>query len=175
MGSRVSVRRARPDEADASLLASLGARLFEQAFGALNEPGDVRLFLAATYAPHLQLAELEDVDRVAWIAESDGEPVGYALLRRGSRSELVPARSPAEVQRIYVDRSQHGLGAGHDLMSACVDQARAWGCDVLWLGTWNRNARGLAFYEKWGFRHAGTQRFLVGTDSQVDYVLALAL
>jgi GNAT superfamily N-acetyltransferase len=85
------------------------------------------------------------------------------------------AHHPAEVQRIYADRAWHGRGVGSALLKACVEQSRAWACDVLWLGVWEQNPRGIAFYEKWGFRRVGAQRFLVGTDSQRDHVMALGL
>jgi ribosomal protein S18 acetylase RimI-like enzyme len=174
---RVVVRRAAATEADARLLAALGARLFTGTFGAMNDPDDLRLFLAQTYSSELQLAELRDANRATWIAEAGEarEPVGYAMTRRESKSPHVDARRPAELQRIYADRSWHGHGVGKALLDACIDQARAWGCDVLWLGVWERNPRGIAFYEKWGFRRVGAQRFLVGTDSQRDHVMALPL
>ena len=171
----VVVRRADSNEADARLLAALGARLFEDAFGAMNDPDDLRLHLARTYSPDLQLAELRDANRATWIAEANGEAVGYAMARRESKSPHIVARYPAEVQRIYADRSWHGRGVGGALLTACVEQSRAWGCDVLWLGVWEQNPRGIAFYEKWGFRRVGEQRFLVGTDSQRDHVMALGL
>jgi ribosomal protein S18 acetylase RimI-like enzyme len=171
----VVVRRADSNEAEARLLAALGARLFEDAFGAMNDPDDLRLFLARTYSPDLQLAELRDANRATWIAEANGEAVGYAMARRESKSPHVVARHPAEVQRIYADRSWHGRGVGSALLKACVEQSRAWGCDVVWLGVWEQNPRGIAFYEKWGFRRVGKQRFLVGTDSQRDHVMALDL
>jgi len=171
----VVVRRAGTNEHDAGLLAALGARLFEEAFGPMNEPENVQLFLAKTYSPDLQLADLRDTDRAAWVAEADGEAIGYAIARLGSRSPSVFARRPAELQRIYAARAWHGRGVGAALMDACVAQARAWGCDVLWLGVWEENPRGIAFYEKAGFRRVGEQRFLVGTDSQRDHVMALSL
>jgi ribosomal protein S18 acetylase RimI-like enzyme len=43
---------------------------------------------------------------------------------------------------------------------------------VIWLGTWDQNARGIRFYEKWGFEKVGTQTFLLGTDPQSDVVMA---
>lgn len=171
----VGIRRAAATDADARLLAELGARLFVDTFGAMNEPEKLRLFLANTYTRDLQLAELRDPARAVWIVEARGEPVAYAMLRRDSRSSFVDARRPVELQRIYADRSWHGRGVGKALLQACVDQARAWDCDVLWLGVWERNPRGIAFYEKWGFRRIGEQRFLVGTDSQRDHVMALRL
>jgi diamine N-acetyltransferase len=171
----VEIRRAVATDADARLLADLGARLFADAFGTMNGPDDLRVYLANTYSPDRQLAELRDESRAVWIAESRGEPVGYAMLRRDSRSSCVDAQRPVEVQRIYADRSWHGRGVGRALFDACVEQAHAWECDVVWLGVWERNPRAIAFYEKWGFRRVGEQRFLVGTDSQHDQVMALRL
>jgi len=175
LASGLVVRRAVSTETDARLLAALGARLFDDAFGAMNNPDDLRLFLARTYSPDLQLDELRDANRATWIAEANGEAVGYAMARRESTSPHVVARHPAELQRIYADRAWHGRGVGAALLGACVEQSRAWGCDVLWLGTWDQNPRGIAFYEKWGFRRVGEKRFLVGTDSQRDHVMALTL
>lgn len=171
----VEIRRALATDDDARLLSALAERLFTETFGAMNDRENLRLFVAGTYSPDLQLAELRDRDRAVWIAESRGEPVGYAMVRRGSESPAVDARRSAELQRIYADRSWHGRGVGKALLDTCVDQSRAWHCDVLWLGVWERNPRGIAFYEKSGFRRVGEQRFLVGTDSQRDHVMALNL
>jgi len=170
-----TVRRADPTDDDAILLSSLGARLFQEAFGPANNADDLSAFLAATYSPAKQLAELGDPARQAWIAESGGEAVGYALLRRHARSVHVVAADPAEVQRIYVARSLHGHGVADLLMRACMDQARAWEADALWLGVWERNPRAIAFYARWGFRQVGEQRFLVGSDAQRDHVMMLSL
>jgi ribosomal protein S18 acetylase RimI-like enzyme len=56
-------------------------------------------------------------------------------------------------------------------MDAVVAAARSRGARTLWLGVWERNARGIAFYRKCGFRPAGTQTFVLGTDPQRDLVL----
>jgi ribosomal protein S18 acetylase RimI-like enzyme len=42
---------------------------------------------------------------------------------------------------------------------------------ALWLSVFSENRRALSFYERWGFRIVGTQRFLVGTDPQLDYLM----
>jgi ribosomal protein S18 acetylase RimI-like enzyme len=60
-------------------------------------------------------------------------------------------------------------------MRACVEQARAWHCDVLWLGVWEHNPRAIAFYEKQGFRKVGRHTFMVGSDVQYDDVMARPL
>jgi ribosomal protein S18 acetylase RimI-like enzyme len=56
-----------------------------------------------------------------------------------------------------------------------LDEARAHGHDVLWLGVWEHNARARAFYARWGFSEVGEMNFLLGSDPQRDLVLALKL
>jgi GNAT superfamily N-acetyltransferase len=162
--------------ADAPLLTRFAARLFEETFGPDNDPADMRAYLAGAFSEQRQTEELSDPNRVGWIAEDAvGEPIGYALLRRGSRADGVTADRPAEVQRIYSVREWHGRGVGNALMSACVDQARAWGCDVLWLAVWERNPRAITFYQKAGFEKVGRTTFKLGNDIQYDHVMARSL
>ena len=168
-----TIRLRRATTADARLLAELAARLFEDTFGPDNDPEDMRAYLAGAFSEEKQLAELADEERAVWLAlDSAGRAIGYAVMRRGTHSNGIVAERPAEVQRIYADRSWHGRGTGRALMSACMEQARAWGCDVLWLAVWERNPRAIAFYEKSGFRKVGRQTFLLGRDVQHDDVMA---
>lgn len=166
----ITVRRA--DVRDAAALSDIAARLFEQTFGAANTPEDMREFLASTYTVEKQTAELADPDRATWLVLANDTPFGFAQLRRGTTSDGVVAERPAEVQRIYVDRSLQGRRVAQTLMTHCVDQARAWGCDVLWLAVWEENPRAIAFYEKEGFRKVGVQDFQLGSDTQHDQVMA---
>jgi diamine N-acetyltransferase len=170
----VLIRRA--VDADAPLLAEIGARLFEQTFGRENTADDMQAYLAGAFSPTIQRAELGDAQNAVWIAESEsGEAVGYALLRRGTRSDGVDGERPAEIQRIYADRSLHGSGLGARLMQEYISQARAWGCDMIWLAVWERNPRAIAFYEKHAFRRVGRQTFQLGADLQHDWVMARVL
>jgi ribosomal protein S18 acetylase RimI-like enzyme len=168
------IRRATTD--DAGMLAALAARLFEDAFGPDNDPEDMRAYLAGSFSEEKQRQEIEDRDRVVFIAlGSSDQAIGYAIMRRGTRGAGITGERPAEVQRIYSERAWHGRGVGAALMQACVEQARVWGCDVLWLAVWERNPRALAFYEKSGFRKVGRQTFILGKDLQHDDVMLLPL
>jgi ribosomal protein S18 acetylase RimI-like enzyme len=161
---------------DAALLARVGAELFAAAFGAQNDPNDLKTYLATAFSPSIQHAELADADRATWIAEApDGAPAGYAMLKRGARSVAVAANHPAEIQRFYVGPPFQGHGLAQALMSVCVEQARDWGCDALWLSVWELNPRAVAFYEKSGFRKVGRQDFMVGSDRQHDHVMSRTL
>ena len=162
--------------ADAALLARVGAELFAAAFGAQNDPNDLKMYLATAFSPSIQHAELADVDRATWIAKSpEGAPAGYAMMKRGARSAAVAATHPAEVQRFYIAPLLQGSGLAQALMSACLEQARDWGCDALWLGVWELNPRAVAFYKKFDFRKVGRQDFMVGSDRQHDHVMSLTL
>ena len=161
---------------DAGLLASLGARLFEEAFGTANAPDDMRAYLATAFSVETQAAELSDPDRVTVLATSaEGDPIGYAMLKYRRDLESVAAVEPVELQRIYVDRRWHGRGVGNALMERCVTLARAAGAGAIWLGVWQENPRAIAFYRRLGFEVVGTQTFQLGTDRQEDFIMARSL
>ena len=60
-------------------------------------------------------------------------------------------------------------------MERALEIARKGGHDILWLGVWERNFRAQAFYQKYGFTRVGSHGFRLGTDEQVDWVLARPL
>jgi ribosomal protein S18 acetylase RimI-like enzyme len=167
----ITIRRATID--DALLLSRLGARLFENTFGAANHPDDMRDYLRSAFSLESQHAALEDPAVVAFIAEDAGHAaIGYAVMKRGSRAAGVTGAKPVEVQRIYSDHAWHGRGVGALLMHACIEQAHTWHGDELWLGVWENNPRAIAFYEKTGFRVVGRQSFQLGRDLQQDLVMS---
>jgi GNAT superfamily N-acetyltransferase len=166
--------------ADSAALSALGAKLFEQTFGVDNTPEDMQAYLAESFTPERQAAELAEPNRMTWIVEdAGGAGVGYAVLIRGETSQFVDGNRPAELRRIYVDRSLHGRpvdqrgrGASVILLEQCLAQAKDWGCDVIWLAVWERNPRAMRFYEKNGFRVVGKKVFQLGGDVQHDFVMA---
>jgi ribosomal protein S18 acetylase RimI-like enzyme len=174
MMGKFAIRLASVD--DASELTGVAGRLFEQAFGAANEPENMRVYLAAAFSPDAQTEELADPERATFVAtDPHGTPIGYAMLRRGRLAAGVIAIKPVELQRIYVDSAWHGRRLGDALMERCIEQARAWGCDVLWLGVWQENPRAIAFYRRAGFVTVGVQTFMLGRDLQHDFVMARSL
>ena len=156
---------------DAALLAELGARTFRETFEQHSSGPDLEAFLAATYDPAIQRAELADPARPARILEVDGVPVGFLQLRLGHREPGVPGERPVELQRIYLLRTAQGGGRGAALMAEAVEMARAWGADVLWLGVWEKNENAIAFYKRMGFSQMGTHEFFMGSERQTDLIM----
>jgi diamine N-acetyltransferase len=168
-----AVRRATP--ADAAVVARLGRETFAETFAADNTPGDLAAFLDETYGAPQQARELADRDGACFLAESAGEAVGYVQLRAKTPPSGVPGHPALEIARLYVRASWQGRGPGSALMRAALDEAAARGARAVWLGVWERNAKAIAFYRKWGFESVGMQIFHVGRDPQTDHVMARRL
>jgi len=167
------IRRA--TENDAALLAELGARTFSETFGSQNTPEDMAAYLAASFGPELQRAELADPRNMFLIAENDGVAIGYAHLRTGEAPACVSGPKPIELSRLYVSSRFHGSGVGARLMEACLTEARQVGYQTIWLGVWKQNVRAQAFYQRWNFSVAGEQVFQLGADRQMDWLMERSL
>jgi ribosomal protein S18 acetylase RimI-like enzyme len=160
---------------DAQLLADLGARTFKQAFGADNNPDDLAAYLASAFGPAIQRAELTDPANVFLIASVGDVPAGYTKLGLAEVTARVPGDRPAEIVRIYADQPWIGCGVGSALMGSALALLSERGHDAAWLSVWERNQRGIAFYQKWGFEAVGRQVFMVGGDAQQDLVMSRRL
>lgn len=174
----LAIRRAAP--ADAPRLSAFAARTFVDTFGADNTPEDMALYLAETFTPERQRAEVADPGGVVLLAEMLGaggvrELAGYAHLVAGPAPAAVAGPAPVELSRFYVAAPWHGRGVAAALMGAVLGAARARGARTLWLGVWERNARAARFYEKCGFRRVGAHAFVLGRDVQTDWLMARGL
>lgn len=168
--------RVRPATADdASLLAEMGARTFYDTFVKSTKPEDMAAYLAASFSPEIQAAELADPLSSFFIAETDGAASGYAQLRAGEAEACVSGANPVELVRLYVSQEWFGRGVGAALMRECIEEARRAGHRTMWLGVWEHNERAQSFYRKWNFRVVGDHIFLVGSDPQTDLIMERAL
>ncbi|MFD1871255.1 GNAT family N-acetyltransferase [Hymenobacter bucti] len=173
---RISIAKANP--ATAARLAALGSQTFRETFAADNTPEDMAAFLAQTYGPDIQLAELQQPRHVFLLAEMQGELVGFAKLWRDSALGLAagePAAGRLEIKQLYVAEAWIGTGLGAALMRRVLDLAQAENCTALVLGVWERNERAKAFYQRLGFREIGEHTFTLGADVQRDLILRKGL
>jgi ribosomal protein S18 acetylase RimI-like enzyme len=168
-----TIRRA--SENDAALLAELGARTFYDSFAAQNTPENMAAYLAASFSPEQQRAELDDPQNTFLISEADGVAIGYAQLRAGKPPASVSDPKAIELVRLYVSSSFQGSGIGGRLMEACLAEARQAGYQTIWLGVWQQNTRAQAFYERWNFSVVGDHVFRLGADPQLDWLMERSL
>jgi len=150
----------------------MASELFAQTFAAHNREDDLRDYLAKAFGEGQQTRELGDASNLIWIAEDmRAKTIGYAHVKLGSAAASVQVTKPSELARIYTDREWHGRRVGAELLRTCVDAAVDWGASPIWLGVWKQNPRGIAFYEKNGFRIVGEQTFHLGSDPQHDWIM----
>jgi ribosomal protein S18 acetylase RimI-like enzyme len=165
------IRRA--TAADAERVAALAERTFRDTFAADNSPDDMDAYVRDSFSVDRVRAEVADDANTFLLAFADGgeQPTGYAKLRTGTTEPNVSGPYPVELERLYVDRSAIGHGVGAALMRAALDEARSAGYRTVWLGVWERNARAISFYEKWGFEIVGDHVFRLGSDAQRDLIM----
>jgi GNAT superfamily N-acetyltransferase len=168
-----TIRQAVPS--DALALSSFAAAAFADTFAADNTPEDMAAYLAGAFGEARQRAELSDPAWTVLLAERGGELMGYAMLR----DDAVPASvsgiaagSAMEIARLYAGRRWIGTGVGAALMQRCIELAVTRGREWVWLAVWERNARAIAFYARWGFTDVGSQLFQLGADRQTDRIMA---
>jgi len=166
----LAIRRATPADVDA--FSAFGRRVAIETFATQNDPSDFAMYLAATFGPAQQSAEIADPAGAVLLAEAAGELAGYVYVRAVPAPECVEGRQPVEIARLYVAAAWHGRGVARALMAAAATEARRRGGHTLWLGVWERNPRAIAFYTKCGFRDVGSHVFMIGTDAQTDRLMA---
>src|SRR5688572_24576883 len=98
---------------DAPALSRIAADTFRETFESENTPEDMARYLADTFTPEQQAADIADAASVMLLAEHDGgsdarELVGYAHLVSGPVPDKVRGPAPIELKRLYVARAWHG-------------------------------------------------------------------
>ena len=157
---------------DAQVLAEFARRMFDEAFGALNDPGQLAKHLAKSFGREHQARELADAGWTTLLAEHDGQLLAYAQLRAAPAPACVHGAESVELVRFYVDGAWQGQGLAHVLMDHILAAAAARGAQTVWLSVWQVNARAVAFYRRRGFQIIGVRTFHVGDDPQTDWVMA---
>jgi GNAT superfamily N-acetyltransferase len=175
MGAENGLTVRRATAPDAAAVAELAARTFTDAFAADNRSEDIAAHVSRWYGERQQRSEIEDPEIVTLLVEEHDRPIAYAQVRRAVAPPCVRGEKAIELARFYVDLPWHGRGVARLLMTAVERAARELGGLSLWLGVWERNPRAIAFYAKCGFRDAGSQIFIVGSDPQTDRVMVRPL
>ena len=167
--TEASFRRA--ESRDAELLAEMGRRTFEVAFGPKNDAEDIQNYLDKSFSLAQIQSELEDSDSVFLLAYQRDNLIGYSKLIANKGHECLEGDGLAELQRIYVEPVAIGSGIGSQLLQANIEQGRLDGHQAIWLGVWEENKKAIRFYQRHGFSKKCTQEFMLGRDLQYDWVM----
>ena len=161
---------------DAAAVAELAERTFRETFAPDNSAADMNAYCKTAFGVEVQRAEIALPGSHFLLVEEGGAMVAYAHLRDDKKPPpSVTGAAPILLSRFYVDAPRHGTGLAQTLMGAVFVAARRRGARTLYLTVWDRNPRARKFYQKLGFVEVGTEPFVLGTDHQIDIIVAREL
>lgn len=170
-----TIRRCAADDAPA--VASLGARLFTEAYGPTHPEPELSRYLARSFSVEGVREAISDDDTSIFVVEdSSGVPTAYAYLRATPEPPSgVEGRHPFEIVRFYVDGATQGRGVGAALMDSCLRDAKERGGDVVWLQVWKEAPWAVGFYHRVGFSVVGSAPFYFGDQVGDDHIMSRPL
>lgn len=145
----VVIRRAKP--ADAEAMGFVGPAAYAIAYAYMWDDSAAFARQLATFSAAACRDFLARPDARAWVAEIDGDVVGFLTMVLNSPNPVDAAASGAEFPRIYLLPGSGRLGLGRQLMDAAVAAARAEGQQHVWLAVKGSADSAHAAYLKWGF------------------------
>lgn len=166
---RTIIRRATAE--DAETVANIGARTFADTFGHLYPPKDLAAFLGQSHSALAAAHDLADPRKAIWLAEADGQAIGYALA--GPCTLPHPEVTPAcgELKRLYLLKDRQGAGLGGRLFAEAMAWLQADGPRTVWIGVWSENHGAQRLYARQGFVKAGEYGFRVGGTTDLEFIL----
>jgi diamine N-acetyltransferase len=159
------------DSTDAALIADISRRTFWDSFAGENTPANMEKFMSGEFAREKLMDEVGRPGSIFLLAYQGQVPVGYVKMRESKSPEELSSLRVVEIARLYVEKECKGLGVGKRLMQRCVEIARAQNKQAIWLGVWEHNYPAHAFYQKWGFERFSDHIFILGDDSQTDWLM----
>lgn len=166
--TKLALRPAQPD--DAVALEHLAGRVFTSTYGPRLSPETLRHHLETELCTHVFRCELLESRSAYWVAQLEGELIGFIKLERTALPACVPSKNAIELLKLYVDTDHHSLGAGSRLLETALGSLSP-DLEVIWLLVWEENPRAIAFYRKHGFEPIGRQDVLVGETAFHDLVM----
>ena len=156
---------------DVSILRGIARDTFIETFSEANKAEDIDRYLAKSFSEDQLARELSNPNSFFYVAEVNGNVVGYLKLNTAHAQTEPQAADALEIERIYVLGSYHGGGVGQALYHHAMSVAEDRKASYVWLGVWEHNHRALRFYEKNGFIAFGTHIFQLGNDQQTDILM----
>lgn len=173
MSSQVTLRPA--TIADKETLRQLAEDTFCETFAPYNTAEDMDKYVKEAFTPESIAKQLENPNSSFFLAEMDGNLVGYAKLNFGdAQSESVDPKA-MEVERIYVRKQYLRNRIGKTLLDKAMEIATEKAVAMVWLGVWEKNERALGFYRANGFEKFDEHQFVLGQDVQTDWMMKKSL
>ncbi|WP_025128132.1 GNAT family N-acetyltransferase [Pseudomonas sp. PH1b] len=161
---------------DIDTLQAIGCATYREHFSSIWTADGMQQFLAQDFAPQTLEASLAARHLHLWLLALDEQqqPIGFAKLNWG-RPTPGSDRLGAELQKIYLLKSQAGKAYGRRLLEHVLQRASAAGESCLWLDVLKSNTGARRFYESAGLRQIGEVPFSTDMEQIGMWVMACDL
>lgn len=156
-----------------SQLVEVSHQTFYDTFHQQNSEEDMQLFLKTSFSEPVLAQEILVPGNYFFFARIEGYLAGYLKLSTLNKGTL--EAGALEISRIYVVKEKIGAGVGKALLTFAISFALNYHKTVLYLGVWEHNRKAISFYQNFGFKKIGEEKFLVGNDVQNDWVMSKRL
>src|SRR5690606_22111366 len=140
---------------DLETLANLSKETFITAFGAVNDPVDLKTYCDKAFHPTALEKELGNPDSHFYFALQGETPLGYFKLNQGEAQTEAQGLGAMELERLYVLEAHQGKGLGAQMLEAVIRLARQADKEYLWLGVWEHIPGAIRFYLRYDFQKFG--------------------
>ena len=148
---------------DAACIALLARITFTETFGHyFREKQDLLDYYDNTFGVAKIRSSLNKDNNVFWIAFYDELPVGFAKLKRFSKSDFINVDNISQLQKIYVLKDFLSKKIGYKLQTEMLEEVTRLGNKYIWLSVLKSNERAISFYNKNGFSAIGEHTFQIG-------------
>jgi len=152
-------------------LQNIGRQTFSETFAEVNSEENMAKYLEESFAAEKLTSELKNESSYFYLAEIDEKLIGYLKLNTGEAQTEKQDKNALEIERIYVAKEFHGKNIGQELYTRALKTATELNASYIWLGVWEKNFRALSFYTKNGFVQFDTHTFVLGNDTQTDFLM----
>lgn len=150
----INIREA--TKADLDALRQIGCETYREHFSAIWSLAGMQSFLNQDFSPSSLGRSLESPTNHLWLIASDdsGRVVGFSKVNWSTPAPLT-GEVGAELQKIYLLKSEAGRGYGSQLLRFICNRAAEHGERLLWLDVLKINSNAQRFYEGFGFQEIG--------------------
>lgn len=160
---------------DIPALQEISRETFKKTFDPYTAPDDMVRFLKEDYETAKMRSEIDNPNsRFFFLVVSD-QVAGYLKVNVGDAQTEAIKDNALEVERIYLRQQFQHQGLGLILIKYAEKIARREAKDYMWLGVYEHNKVAQKFYARDGFKRVGQHVFQVGSDPQIDFLLAKKL